>query len=188
VLALLRTLFDIIRLRKGPDAIPYSWLVCLIVLSLWLFAGLVMSAVFVEMDDQDFLLGTFTGVVGLACYASIVVLSGHTPRLLQTVTAILGCGAIISFLFVVAMVGLPPFFSFIAGTVGLSRFFNEVTVSLITTLLLLWSIPVEGHIIARAIDRHWYVGIVAAMAVFFFQLFLYLLLSPTTQVAADTVI
>lgn len=175
MLALLRTLFDIIRLRKGPDAIPYSWLVCLIVLSLWLFAGLVMSAVFVEMDDQDFLLGTFTGVVGLACYASIVVLSGHTPRLLQTVTAILGCGAIISFLFV-------------AGTLGLEPFFSEATVNLTMTLLLLWSIPVEGHIIARAIDRHWYVGIVAAMAVFFFQLFLYSLLSPTTQVAADTVV
>ena len=175
MLALLQTLFDIIRLRKGPDAIPYSWLVCLIVLSLWLFAGLVMSAVFVEMDDRDFLLGTFTGVVGLACYASIVVLSGHTPRLLQTVTAILGCGAIIGFLFV-------------AGTLGLAPLLNEATLKFTMTLLLLWSIPVEGHIIARAIDRPWYVGIVAAMAVFFFQLFLSLLLSPTTQVAADTVI
>ena len=123
-----------------------------------------------ELGDKDFLLGTFTGVVGLACYASIVVLSGHTPRLLQTVTAVLGCGAVLSLLFV-------------AGNLVLTPLLSESITNLVLTLILLWSIPVEGHIIARAIDRHWYVGIVAAMAVFVFQLFLYSLLSP----AATTV-
>ena len=28
---------------------------------------------------------------------------------------------------------------------------------------MLWSVPVEGHIIARAIDRHWYLGIAIAV-------------------------
>jgi hypothetical protein len=52
------------------------------------------------------------------------------------------------------------------------------------TLILLWSIPVEGHIIARAIDRHWYVGIGAALAVFVFQLFLYGVLNPAVETVA----
>lgn len=170
MLALFKTLFDIIRLRKGPDAIPYSWLLCLMALALWLFAGLAMTIMSEELGERDFLLGTFTGVVGLACYASIVVLSGNTPRLLQTVTAILGCGAALSFLFV-------------AGNVFLTPFLSENLTRLIATLILLWSIPVEGHIIARTIDRHWYVGIVAAMTVFVFQLYIYSLLDPAAQTA-----
>lgn len=167
MLALFETLFSIIRLKKGPDAIPYSWLLCLITMTMWLFAGLGMTAMTEEIGDKDFLFGTFTGVVALACYASIVVLSGYTPRLLQTVTAILGCGAVLSLLF-------------IAGNVVLSSFLSENLTITVVTLILLWSIPVEGHIIARAIDRHWYVGIVAAMAVFVFQLFLYASLNPVT--------
>ncbi len=173
MLALLRTILDIVRLRKGPDAIPYSWLVCFIALLLWLMAGLSTTMVTPGMSDQDFLYGTFTGVVGLAAYAAIVVTSGHAPRLLQTVTAILGSGALISFLFLAASTLLPPVFALlpIAG---------QSAVNIVATLVLLWSIPVEGHIIARAIDRHWYLGIAVAMAVFIFQLYLYSALNPNT--------
>ena len=64
VVALFETLFSIIRLKKGPDAIPYSWPLCLITLTMWLFAGLGMTAMTEELDGRDFLLGTFIGVVG----------------------------------------------------------------------------------------------------------------------------
>ena len=165
MLALFQTLFGIIRLRNGPDAIPYSWALCLIALTLWLFAGLAMTLMIEGMDDQDFLVGTFTGVAGLACYAAIVVSSGYTPRLLQTVTAILGCGALLSILF-------------IAGRVFLTPLFGENMTNMAVTLILLWSIPVEGHILSRAINRQWYIGIIVAMAVFIFQLYLYSLLNP----------
>ena len=171
MLALFETLFAIIRLKKGPDAIPYSWLLCMITMTMWLFAGLAMTAMTEELGEADFLVGTFTGVVGLACYASLIVLSGHTPRLLQTVTAVLGCGAMLSLIF-------------IAGNVLLTPILGASVTNLVVTLVLLWSIPVEGHIIARAIDRHWYVGIVAAMAVFVFQLFLYSLVNPAMGTVA----
>jgi hypothetical protein len=171
MLALLRTLFDIVRLRKGPDAIPYSWFVCFIALLLWLFAGLSTTMVTPGMSDQDFLYCTFTGVVGLAAYAAIVVTSGHTPRLLQTVTAILGSGALISFMFLAASALLPPLFAPFP-------FLGKSAANIVVTLVLLWSIPVEGHIIARAIDRHWYLGIAVSMAVFIFQLYLYSAVNP----------
>ena len=173
MLALLRTLLDIVRLRKGPDAIPYSWLLCFIALLLWLSAGLSTTIATPGMNDRDFLYSTFTGVVGLAAYAAIVVTSGHTPRLLQTVTAILGSGALIGFLFLGASMLLPPLFA-------LLPFLGQNAVNIVATLVLLWSIPVEGHIIARAIDRHWYLGIAVAMAVFIFQLYLYSALNPST--------
>ena len=167
MLALFQTLFDIVRLRKGPEAIPYSWVLCLVVLTLWLLAGFAIALSTESIDDRDFLNSTFTGVVALACYAAIVVSSGHTSRLLQTATAILGCGALISFLYLVETVVLGPL-------VG------EPVTTLIAMLIVFWSVPVEGHIIARAIDRHWYVGIAAAMAVFVFQWFLYDFLSSNT--------
>ena len=167
MLALFLTLFDIVRLRKGPEAIPYSWVLCLVVLTLWLLAGFAIALSTESIDDRDFLNSTFTGVVALACYAAIVVSSGHTSRLLQTATAILGCGALISFLYLVETVVLGPL-------VG------EPVTTLIAMLIVFWSVPVEGHIIARAIDRHWYVGIAAAMAVFVFQWFLYDFLSSNT--------
>lgn len=174
MLAHLATFFDIVRLRKGPDAVPYSWSLCLVALSLWLLSGLSMTVMTPDMDDRDFLYGTFVGVLGLAVYAAIVVTAGRTPRLLQTLTAILGCGAIISFLFVTGNVLLPPVLS-------LLPFPGESTVSILLTLLLLWSIPVEGHIIARAIDRHWYLGVAVAMGVFLLQLFLYAAINPDTS-------
>lgn len=176
MLALFETLFDIIRLRKGPDAIPHSPVVFAFAMALWLAAGLIMTIMTPELGKHDFLIGTFTGLTGLGCYAGIVLLTGKRPRLLQTVTAILGCGAVLSLLFVAANVFLAPFLS------------KNIT-GLVATLILLWSIPVEGHIIARAINRHWYVGIVAAMGVFVFQLFLYTLVDPAEPqaVTAETV-
>jgi hypothetical protein len=167
MLALFLTLFDIIRLRKGPEAIPYSWILCLVALTIWLVAGYAISLSTESMNDEDFLNSTFTGVAGLACYAAVIVSSGHTPRLLQTMTAIVGCGAVISILYLVETVALGPLL-------------GEPVTTLIAMLIVFWSVPVEGHIIARAINRHWYMGIIVAMAVFVFQWYLYAFLNTDT--------
>lgn len=167
MLALLETLFDIIRLRKGPDAIPHSTVLFVAIVALWLFAGLIMTLLTAELDERDFVLGTITGIAGLLCYTAIVVLSGKRARLMQTVMALLGCGALLSLMFV-------------AGNAFLTPFLSENISNLIVTLILLWTVPVEGHIISRAVDRHWYIGVVVAMAVFVFQLILYSAMDPAT--------
>lgn len=171
MLALFETLFDIIRLRKGPDAIPHSTMLLSIIIGLWIFAGFVMTLMTPQLDQTDFVIGTVTGIAGLFCYAAIIMLSGHGTRLLQALMAFLGCGAILSLLFV-------------AGNVFLSPFLSANITNLVVTLILLWSVPVEGHIISRTIDRHWYLGVVIAMAVFVFQLILYSLIDPTSGTAA----
>ncbi|MGI9249321.1 MAG: hypothetical protein ACR2QI_09920 [Woeseiaceae bacterium] len=167
MLALIETLFDIIRLRKGPDAIPHSAVLLVVIIALWLFSGLVMILLTAELDEKDFVIGSLTGIAGLFCYAAIVVLSGKSARLMQTVMALLGCGSLITLMFVAGNVFLPPFLS-------------ENISKLVVTLILLWTVPVEGHIISRTIERHWYVGVVAAMAIFIFQLILYSAMDPAT--------
>ena len=124
-----------------------------------------------DLDDANFLLGVFVGVVGLACYAAIVVSAGRTPRLLQTLTAVLGCGALLNILYVAGRVFLSPLLG--AGVAGL-----------LAWLIIAWSIPVHGHTIARAIERHWYFGIAVALAVFVVKLVLFEQLAPPVNSAA----
>jgi hypothetical protein len=162
---LIRTLFDITLLRKGPDAIPRSGLLLAAVVCLWILASLVGLVLIDRFDETDFFLGIFSGVAGLACYAAIVVLGGFGPRLTQTLTALVGCGALIFLTFVAQYVLFMP----IAG---------DLVTGLVANLILLWSVPVEGHIIARAIDRHWYTGILIAITVFVLQYILYSLVAP----------
>ena len=72
------------------------------------------------------------------------------------VSAILACGSILTLLFVAAYVLLSPF---LGGNIAV----------IVATLIIIWSVPVEGHIIARGIEQHWYIGIVIAMIVFIVQ-------------------
>lgn len=165
MLALIKTLFGIIRLRTGPDAIPHSTFLFVVIVALWLLVGLVMTFLTPELDAKDFAIGTITGVAGLLCYAAIVVFSGKRARLLQAVMALLGCGALLSLIFV-------------TGNLFLTLFLTENVTDFIVTLILLWTVPVEGHIISRTLDRHWYIGVAIAMAVFVFQLILYSTMDP----------
>ena len=170
MLALIETLFDIIRLRKGPDAIPHSTFLFVIITAMWVIAGAVMTLMTAELDQRDFFIGTLTGIAGLLVYAAIVVLSGRQARLMQAIMAFLGCGALLSLLFV-------------AGNVFLTPFLSENISSLIMTLVLLWTVPVEGHIISRTIERHWYIGVVIAVTIFAFQMILYSVMDPATTSA-----
>lgn len=166
VLPLIRTLFDIVLLRKGPEDMPRSWVLLLLVLALWVFSALAALALIEQFDESDFFLGFFSGIIGISCYAALVVVSGHSERLPQTISAIIGCGALISLAFVAEYVLFLPFL-------------GQVPTGLIANLILLWSVPVEGHIIARAMDRHWYIGILIAIVVFALQYVIYSVVTAT---------
>lgn len=166
VLPLIKTLFDIVLLRKGPADIPSSWILFVLILALWVFSALAALALIEQFDESDFFLGFFSGVIGIVCYATLVVVAGKPDRLLQTISAIIGCGALISLAFVAEYVLLKPFL-------------GEGPTGLIANLILLWSVPVEGHIIARAIDRHWYIGILLAIVVFVLQYIIYRVVTAT---------
>ena len=173
MLALIQTLFDILRLRKGPDAIPHSGFVFGLIVVLWLFSSVVMTVTTPELNDRSFRVGMVVGLAGLACYAAVLILAGRGARILQTIAAIFGCGALLNLMFV-------------GGNLLLTPLVGSNPTNFIVTLILFWSIPVEGHIIARAVDRHLVAGILIAMAVFVFQLIIFGLLNPPTTAVADT--
>ena len=170
VITLIVTLFDIIRLRKGPEAIPHSPVLFVFTVAAWLVAGAMITALIDGLDQTDFLVSIVTGVLALLIYAAVVVLSRRSSRLLQTITAILGCGALLQF-------------TFAAGHVFLTMIIGKNLAALINYLILLWSVPVEGHIIARASDRHWTIGLLIAAAVFLIQIQLGLAINPVDTLA-----
>jgi hypothetical protein len=164
LLPLIRTLLDIALLRKGPEDLPASGVLLFLSVVLSVLSSLAALTLIDRFDEDDFFLGLFSGLVGLSCYAGILFLSGKSARMLQTLSAIVGTGALIVFAFVAEYVLLTPVL-------------GSATSGLIATVILLWSVPVEGHIIARAVDRHWYIGLVLAVGVFIVQYAINLIIS-----------
>ncbi len=162
---LLKTLIDIIFLRKGPEAIPYSSVLAGLIVSFWLMSGVVVSLLLQDNGESSLFRSLLISMIAIAAYAAVLVLAQRSRRMLQTFSAILGCGALISL-------------AAAAGVVIFSFVLNETWAGLIALLIIFWSVPVEGHIIARAIDRHWYVGIVIAGLVFVLQLYIEFSIMP----------
>ena len=156
LLLLLRTFLDIIALRKGPEQIPRSWLLFVLAIAAMLLAFFCALVLIEPMAEQDVRLNLLTNALGIGFYAAVLAVTGYARRMLQTLTTVLGCGAILTMLFVAEYVFLGPFLG--AEVAGV-----------IATLIIFWSVPVEGHIIARAIDKPWFLGIAIAIAAFVLQ-------------------
>lgn len=122
-----------------------------------LFAGFCAMLLIENPEQRDYGSSLFVTALGVSFYVLVLLVTGHSRRMLQTMTAILGCGAILTLLVFLETVLLRPL---LGNTVA----------GLLALLIIFWSVPVEGHIIARAIDRHWYIGIALAVAAFALQL------------------
>lgn len=154
--AFIKTLFAIVTLREGPDAIPHSWLLLNAATVMWFLPLLAAAVVVPGFGGAAVAASVASWALSLACYAAVIALAGYPSRLLQALTAIIGCGAII-------------FVAQVAGLVTISVLFGAAVAELVILLLLFWSVYVKGHIVSRTIGRDWYVGLVIAIAVFLLQ-------------------
>ena len=154
---LIKTYLEIIALRKGPEAIPASWLV--------LYLSVAMLSVFwllqIAADDNlnmDRIVPSLIGYgLALVFYGSVVYLSGFPQRLLPALSTIIACGSIIS---AIAL----------AESQLLGPFLGPGVAADLAMLIWFWSVPVKGHVMARTIEQHWFVGIVIAMSAFILRI------------------
>jgi hypothetical protein len=156
LLPFLQTLFEIALLRKGPEHIPRSVVILAMAIALWFLSALTAFALIDRFDESDFFLEIFSALIAVACYSAIVIIARRGTRLTQTMSAIIGCGALLMSVFVAAYVLLQPLI-------------GPGLMTLVAWLILLWSVSIKGHIIASAINRHWYIGLSIAVAVFVLQ-------------------
>ena len=170
VLTLFKTLVEIVLLRKGPEALPHSGVLLLIVTAIWIAVGAIGAMIVDTYNGQTLLADLILTSLGFGLYAVVVKVFERSERLLRALTAILGCGAIFgAALFV--------------GRYILTTVLAVEDTPLFSELILLWSILVEGHIIARTIDRQWVIGFLIAVAVLVGQLQVFAVLKPMLETA-----
>lgn len=165
--AFIKTLFEIVTIRKGPDAIPHSWLLLNVATAMWFLPLFIATAVVPGFGGAAVAVSVAGWALSLVCYAAVIVLAGYSSRLVQSLTAIIGCGAII-------------FLAQVVGLVTLSLLLGAALAQIVVYLLLFWSIHVKGYIISRTINRDWYVGLIIAIAVFLLQYALSMAVSPAS--------
>lgn len=147
-------------MRKGPEHVPESMLVLYVALSLFAVAMLISEALVESTGSGVALVSVFVSMAGYGLYWIVLLATGYTHRFVPTVSCIMACGSILTIMMVMIFVILRP----IAG---------EQVAALVAWLVLIWSVPVKGHIIARAIDQHWYTGIAIALTIYIAQRFAY---------------
>ena len=165
MLTLLQTLLEIIFLRKGPEVLPRMPVILVIVVALLLLSDITSLLAVDSYTRHTFILDLILGITSVVAFAAIIHAAERRQRMLQTLSAIIGCGAVLSFV------------SILLGALATGWFDADVVETTIA-FVWLWSLAVEAHIIARAIDRSWFVGFVAALAVLAMQLFLLSALEP----------
>ena len=164
MIKLIQNFLDITMLRKGPDIIPSSWLVFLVAFSLLILSSSSVILLIESPSNQSPLINLLAYFGGILFYVGVLAFYGYFDRALQTITAIVACGSLITIAFVLEFIFLAPFI-------------GKNFASLIASVIMLWSIPVEGHIIAFAIERKRFFGISIAILALCFQFFLQIQMS-----------
>jgi len=162
MLALLETLLDIIRLRKGPDAVPHSTVLLAVVVALWLFVDVLGGLIVPEFGGVS-ASGLAITLLGLVIFALMATLNGRNARTVQMLTAMIGCGAIFGFVLTLVL--------------AVALRYAEFPPVQLLALLSVWSVTlfsviVDGHILSRVLERPRIHGVSAAFLVFALQYYL----------------
>ena len=152
---LLHTILDIIRLKKGPEHVPHSIFVLIFAVGLAIFSLFAAEALMQQSPDGSVILSIVVSFFGYVIYWLVLFATGFKHRFLPTISCIIACHAVLTILTVAVFMLLKP----VLGNAA----------SVLAWLILMWAIPVKGHIIARAIEQHWYIGITIAFIVYLVQ-------------------
>lgn len=148
---LIKLFLDICRFRLGPqDVPPRSGFLLGLVLALNALASLLLGLLEVDMATAGLQTLVALALLTAFIFASLR-LSRHPGRFQQTLTAALGCDALITAL------ALPLL------AAGLLLPSVQVTVSLMLLATMLWEIAVIGHILRHALDLPYLAGLVASL-------------------------
>ena len=166
--ALINPFIQICLLRQGPQDLPTSG----ILLALTLTAHTLMSVVLsrVSLDTLRALLsGILDTVLLVVLTGSLLLVQRRIARVTQTVTALAGTGAIITFL------ALP-----LSGWLhGADQAAGEGGFALLLLLILTgWSLAVSGHIFRHALSVPYFVGLVLAVVFYWISISVFRALFP----------
>lgn len=149
-------LLEMMRLRSGPQDLPASPGITLLLAALYIISGFVAGGV---LNEADYGQRTLVAV-GLQFIVAGILLNmrGLQSRLLQTVAALAGTGL----LFGLASIAILSWINPQQPQAGLAVSYLG---------LFLWSLAVDGHIYRNALSIKLGTGVLLAVAVFAINLF-----------------
>ncbi|MGD8346622.1 MAG: hypothetical protein PVI83_05220 [Lysobacterales bacterium] len=149
-------LLEMMRLRSGPQDLPASPGITLLLAALYITSGFVAGGV---LDEADYGERTLVSVALQFIVAGILLnVRGLQSRLLQTVAALAGTGL----LFGLASIGILSWINPEQPQAGLAVSYLG---------LFLWSLAVDGHIYRNALSIRLGTGVLLAVTVFAINLF-----------------
>lgn len=136
--------------RRGPDELPASPFLLLVML-LGSECAQLTTLRFASAADDAILLLLSAVVVDFVFVWGVLVVFERRQRYLQTMSAFLGAGIVVNVINA----------ALVAWNVALNAPANATTAPQVLLLLLqVWSVDIGGFVIARAIDRHYVLGVV----------------------------
>ena len=158
MLVYVRTLVDIALRRLGPEDLPDSGF--LLVLTLIAYLVLQLPLALVAYGPNNAIV-TAIGVSALllAVFLWLLLgLAGYRARYRQTLTALLGTSALVSFLSI-------PFSLWREAALDVQP--TAALPSIFIFAIMLWSLAIDGHILSRALSRPFVIGLMVSIAYFF---------------------
>ena len=167
---LVSAFIDIATLRLGPEDLPASRFLLGLVTVAYLLTGATSVAFYT--DSARAAVEQLTVDLGLTYgfFTLLLVMYRKKPRLLQTLTAVLGTGTLLS------LVALP--LTAWLQTVDPGAGDGATIAAVGIYLVVLWSIAVTGHILHRALEIPYVGGLVIGVAYFVLNLATFATLFP----------
>ena len=166
-MAIIRLFLGICLLRQGPGDIPYSNFLFYLTFTVYLVFGILVLTL--QAGDTSWVIQMTVQVFTVFAFVwGCLALYSRQPRFMQTMTAVLGSDALISF------IALPLLF-WIKVDPSMSALF------LCLLGLMLWQLIVMGHILRRALDKPLLFGVGLAFLFLFLSFQLMGSLTPGTS-------
>ena len=171
MIALARAMWQICTLRRGPQDLPASSMLMVLMLLLNAIASATLETI--EMPAANAVMAALVdAVVVVIVMGALLQATGRRHRFRQTVTAIAGAGLLLSFFAL-------PVLSWLASSVEQRR---DVGIPMLLWLAVFgWNLLVIAHILRHAIDSNLVVGFVLAVAFVFIDIQLINHLVPATN-------
>lgn len=149
----LRLFWDIVRLRSGPQALPFSYGMLLLLVVLHMLIDIVLSAQASNLSGN--LLSAAVNTAFTAGFVFVVLQwAAKSQRFVQTLSALLGTEILIGVIGAVLL--------FLSQLPALA-----LIVSIMYLLLIVWNGLVTAHILHHALDTSMLWGVVLALLYLF---------------------
>jgi hypothetical protein len=163
VIPLLRVFIDIALRRKGPQDLPASALLLLLVVAIYCALTLVFGRLLPRPEGSFVLRTAVELALSLGWIWALLAIFGRAARFLQTATAMFGAAALLT----------PPVLGLLAMALKLGQT-SPLAVPVLFALLgvLVWYVLITAHILRSALELKLFVAIILTLTYMAFEYFI----------------